>query len=114
MSNLVQIQSQIEALQRQAAEIKATEFANTVQDICAKMQAFGITLKDLQQVVGKSGSAKARKRATAGATKGSRGSVAAKYKGPNGETWSGRGLAPRWLADLLAKGRTKEEFAIKG
>ena len=114
MSNLIQIQSQIEELQRQAAEIKAKEFASTVQDICAKMQAFGISLKDLQQVIGKAGSGKARKRAAVGAPKGSRGSVAAKYQGPHGETWSGRGLAPRWLADLIAKGRSKEEFAIKG
>jgi DNA-binding protein H-NS len=38
--------------------------------------------------------------------------VAAKYRGPNGETWSGRGLMPRWMATLVASGRTKEEFAI--
>ncbi len=25
-----------------------------------------------------------------------------KFRGPNGETWSGRGLAPRWLAALEA------------
>jgi DNA-binding protein H-NS len=39
--------------------------------------------------------------------------VAAKYRGPNGESWSGRGLTPRWLASLLAEGKTKEDFAIK-
>ena len=48
MSNLIEIQSQIEKLQKQASEIKAREFDKTVQDILAKMQAFGITLKDLQ------------------------------------------------------------------
>ena len=36
----------------------------------------------------------------------------AKYRGPNGEEWSGRGLQPRWLSALIAVGRTKEEFAI--
>ena len=36
----------------------------------------------------------------------------AKYRGPNGEEWSGRGLTPRWLSALIAAGRTKEEFAI--
>ena len=40
--------------------------------------------------------------------------VAAKYRGPNGESWSGRGLTPRWLTSLLAQGRSKEEFAITG
>lgn len=36
-----------------------------------------------------------------------------KYRGPHGETWSGRGRQPRWLADLEGAGRDKEEFRIK-
>ena len=39
--------------------------------------------------------------------------VAPKYRGPRGETWSGRGLAPRWLAELEAKGKKRESFLIK-
>lgn len=39
--------------------------------------------------------------------------VAAKYRGPNGETWSGRGRQPNWLTALEATGRNKEEFRIK-
>ena len=34
------------------------------------------------------------------------------YRGPNGETWSGRGLMPRWLAALVAEGQDKEAFKI--
>jgi DNA-binding protein H-NS len=26
--------------------------------------------------------------------------IAPKYKGPNGQTWSGRGLRPKWLTAL--------------
>jgi len=26
-----------------------------------------------------------------------------KYRGPNGETWSGRGKTPQWLTDLANK-----------
>ncbi|MBP6718011.1 MAG: H-NS histone family protein, partial [Rhodoferax sp.] len=37
----------------------------------------------------------------------------AKFRGPNGETWSGRGLMPRWLSALVAQGKTREDFAIK-
>ena len=48
MSNLVDIQLQIEKLQKQAAQIKAKEFHKTVAEIRKKMTAFGITLKDLQ------------------------------------------------------------------
>ena len=120
MSNLVEIQSQIEKLQKQAAEIKTREFATTVQDIRAKMEAFGITLKDLQagksraskgkgkaSNMGKSAPGKAKTKAKGVSL------VAAKYRGPNGESWSGRGLTPRWLSALLAQGRTKDDFAVK-
>ena len=39
-------------------------------------------------------------------------SVAPKYRGPNGETWSGRGIPPKWLTALEASGRNREEFKI--
>ena len=118
MSNLIDIQTQIQKLQKQAEEIKSKEFDKTVQDIVQKMQAFGITLKDIQSALGKPRAGKGRGKAVAkkpvakktGKKTGS--PVAAKYRGPNGETWSGRGLMPRWLATLVAQGRTKEEFAI--
>ena len=35
------------------------------------------------------------------------------YKGPNGETWAGRGLAPRWLTDLEKTGKKRNQFLIK-
>lgn len=121
MSNLIEIQSQIEKLQKQASEIKAREFGKTVQDILARMQAFGITLKDLQPGKSRGGKGKAKatkakvavKSAGAGAPKKSATPVAAKYRGPNGEVWSGRGLTPRWLTSLLTNGKTKEDFTIK-
>ena len=46
-------------------------------------------------------------------TKHARGKQPAKYRGPNGEEWSGRGPAPRWLKALLTKGKTKADFLIK-
>ena len=121
MGNLIDIQSQIEKLQKQANDIKAKEFTATVHEIQAKMQAFGISVKDLQSAMsgGRKGRGKAKATAAtapkaAGAKKKKSGvAVAAKYHGPNGESWSGRGLTPRWLASLLAQGKTKEDFAIK-
>ncbi len=123
MGNLIDIQHQIEKLQKQAADIRSKEFDATVQDIVARMQAFGITLKDLQAAQRKAprgGKARAKpargkgraspKAKRASAAKGS--TVAPKYRGPNGETWTGRGVTPRWMAALIAQGRSKEEFAI--
>lgn len=103
MNNLIDIQNQIAVLQKQADEIRAQEFDKTIQEILAKMTAFGITLKDLEAVKGRP-----RKVATTAPKQ-----AAAKYRGPNGETWSGRGLTPRWLASLVAQGQSKEDFAIK-
>lgn len=121
MSNLHDIQSQIEKLQKRASQIRSKEFDKTVQELVAKMQAFGITLKDLQTASmrasktvikggAKSGSKGAREKISTPARPST---VAAKYRGPNGETWSGRGLTPRWLAALLSQGKKKEEFAIQ-
>ena len=118
MNSLVDIQLQIEKLQKQASEIKDREFDKTVQDIRDKMKAFGITVKDLQLVpAGRKGRGKSAVKAkvkVAGAKKSKVAGavVAAKYRGPNGELWSGRGLTPRWLSALLAQGKTKQDFAI--
>jgi DNA-binding protein H-NS len=120
MNNLIDLQSQIEKLQKQAADLKSKEFASTVADIRAKMQAFGITIKDLGGKAGakkgkagrpaKPGSAnkvaKVRKSKAAGVP------VAAKFRGPAGEGWSGRGLTPKWLKALEAQGRSRSEFAV--
>lgn len=121
MSNLIDIQNQIEKLQKQAAEVKAREFDKTVQEIRAKMQVFGITAKDLQLSKGRAVKGKTKAKTKTGAfskratgDKKSGRPVAAKYLGPNGETWSGRGLMPRWMSTLVAQGRKKEEFTIKG
>ena len=40
--------------------------------------------------------------------------VEAKYRNPDkpGETWSGRGREPKWLAEKIAAGRRREEFSI--
>ena len=114
MSKLIDLQSQIASLQKQAEEIRAKEFEATIVEIRQKMQAFGITVKDLQTVKVK---AKAGRKSKAAADKPAKAkkvtaAVAAKYRGPNGETWSGRGLTPKWLASLIAQGNTKEQYLI--
>ena len=118
MTSLIDIQSQIEALQKQAQEIKANEFQNTLQEVVSKMQAFGITIKDLLAVNPALGSGvdRSKSRSTglkvAKVGRKSLNPVAAKYRGPNGESWSGRGLTPRWLTALIDQGQTKESFAV--
>lgn len=128
MGNLIEIQSQIEKLQKQAAEIKSREFDKTVKQIRTMMEAFGITLRDLQRAGGKASRKPAtrkgkpavrpvaKKVATkktarqSSVPKGAK--LAAKYRGPKGETWSGRGSMPRWMAELVAAGKSRESFAV--
>ena len=46
---------------------------------------------------------------------GLRGSkVAPKYRNPHNydQTWTGRGMKPRWLAELIQQGRHMDEFKI--
>jgi hypothetical protein len=45
-----------------------------------------------------------------GTTKGRK--VAAKYRGPDGELWSGRGRRPLWVGAALKGGSDLEDFAI--
>jgi DNA-binding protein H-NS len=120
MSNLIDLQSQIEKLQKQADDLKSKEFASTVADIRAKMAAFGISIKDLGGKAGKAGvkkskagrPAKVGKVAKLRKSKAAGVPVAAKFKGPAGEGWSGRGLTPKWLKALEAQGRNRTEFAV--
>ena len=35
------------------------------------------------------------------------------YRGPNGETWTNKGLVPKWLKALEDAGHKRESFRIK-
>ena len=39
--------------------------------------------------------------------------VAAKYRGPAGETWAGRGAKPLWLVAAIKEGKKLEDFSIE-
>jgi DNA-binding protein H-NS len=38
--------------------------------------------------------------------------IAPKYRGPHGETWTGRGLKPRWLNEAINDGKQSSDFLI--
>ena len=114
MSKLLELQSEIAKLQAQAQQIKSREFDSTVAEIRAKMEAFGITVKDLQSP---SKAKRGRKPKGDAAPvvkkeKKAKAAVAPKYRGSNGETWSGRGLTPKWMVAAIAAGQSKESMLI--
>jgi len=69
---------------------------------------------------GKRGAKRTAKKSTGkrGRPAGSRaragGKVPAKYRNPANpsEVWTGRGMAPRWMAEYLRQGKTKDDFLI--
>ncbi|TJY61963.1 H-NS histone family protein [Sinimarinibacterium sp. CAU 1509] len=90
--------SQIESLKKQAEAQRKAELAEVIQDIKQKMAEYGIKISDLS-----------------GKAPGKRSTVAAKYRNEaTGETWTGRGKPPKWLAEAEAKGTPRTQFLIKG
>jgi DNA-binding protein H-NS len=54
-----------------------------------------------------------RKSAVGVTRKRGKGVVSAQFRGPDGSEWSGRGKAPRWLAEAEKQGMSRDEFRIK-
>jgi DNA-binding protein H-NS len=79
------------------------ELVAVIQDIKAKMIAYGVSVADL----GGSSDASAKKSAKTKST------APAKYRGPNGEMWAGGlGRKPEWVRALLAEGKNIEDYLI--
>ena len=102
MATYAEIQSQILRLQQEAEALRKNEIAKTIEDVKAKIAQYGLSARDLGlEVVAKRGR-KSRTR---------EGAAAARFVGPNGQTWSGFGRQPQWMRDALAAGKRKEDFA---
>ena len=106
--------------QRRAELVKAAEAARSAKrdevltQLVAQMNTYRITVGDIERALNRKAAAGKPKVKSEGVGRGSTKGVPApiKYRGPNGETWTGRGLMPRWLAALVAQGQTKEAFAV--
>ncbi|MDL2338609.1 MAG: H-NS histone family protein [Pseudomonadota bacterium] len=102
MSTLKELLDRKAALDREIESTRKEEHADAIDKVKALMQEYGLTVSDI--------SVKATTRQSS-ATKG--GKVAAKYRNKEtGETWSGRGLQPKWLKAALSAGRQLSEFTI--
>lgn len=97
MSSYKELLAQRERLEKQIEEAKAKEYAAVITEIKQKMMDYGISPSDLGFGRGKIGKTRAR----AG--------VAPKYRDPaSGNTWSGRGKPPKWIA-----GKNRDQFLIE-
>lgn len=123
MQSFEQIQAQIADLQKQADAMRKQAMAAAVKEIKRLVNLYSLGLADIgmsvtspTKVAAKTKSAPKKVTKAAKAKKASsdnRAAVAPKYRdGETGQTWSGRGKAPTWLAAKLAAGATKESFRI--
>jgi DNA-binding protein H-NS len=104
VATLQELMAQREALERQIEQTKKQERGDAVEKVRALMAEYGLTVADLGS---RSAGGKAKK------TKSTGNKVAAKYRNAStGESWSGRGLQPRWLKAALASGRKLTDFAV--
>ena len=91
MPTLQELLAQKEALELQIAQIKKAERENALRDGRKLIDTYELSADELF-----------------GKQKTTVKTVAAKYRNPEtGESWSGRGRAPRWL-----DGKNREDFAI--
>ena len=101
MATLKEMIAQKEALELQIKEATTKGRTEAIEQVRALMEANGLKLSDL-------GGRATTKSKSSGGTK-----VAAKYRNTStGESWSGRGLQPRWLKAALASGQKLTDFAV--
>lgn len=100
MKTYKELQAEIKSLQMRAEKARRAEVASVIADIKEKMRTYGITEADLLGKPTKKAEKKPVKKS---------GTVKPKYRNSDtGETWTGRGKPPRWIA-----GKDREQFLIE-
>ena len=107
MATLQELVAQKEQLEREIESTRKSERDAAVAQIRKLMSEYGLSVSDLNPKTssGKTSSGKT------GPGKGAK--VAAKYRDAGtGDTWSGRGLQPKWLKAAIGAGKKLGDFAI--
>jgi DNA-binding protein H-NS len=88
-------------LEKQIEDTRRQEKADAIAQVRSLMAEHGLSTADLSL----------RNKASSKAGTGRK--VPAKYRDPaTGNTWSGRGLQPKWLRAALSSGRKLADFAL--
>ena len=102
MTTLTELIAQRSALEEKIKALTESQRTDVIAKVRALMEENGLSLADLGSRVrtGEKGKAKIPQK------------IAAKYRDGAGNTWSGRGLQPRWLRAAIEGGKKIEDFAI--
>ena len=96
MNNIEEIDNEIEELKNKRTELLKTQRVHQLAEVKKLIAQYSFTIKEL-------GIKTTRK------TK-----PKPKYKNPQNdkETWSGRGIKPKWVVEYLSTGKTLDEILI--
>lgn len=101
MTSIQDLLAQKAALEKQIAEAQRAARSDAIAKVKSLMAEYGLTASDL------AGKAPVAAKADGGKK------VAAKYRDPaTGQSWTGRGLKPKWLQAALASGKQLSDFAL--
>lgn len=102
MSNLDELLKQRKELDDQIKQVQQAERSEAIRTIRELVVKYDLDLvKDLGNV----------RKSTSSSAKGS--TVAIKYRNnETGDTWTGRGLQPKWVQAAVAAGKKLEDFAV--
>jgi DNA-binding protein H-NS len=101
MATLQELLARKEALEREIETTKKQERADAIAKVRALMTEYGLSLSDLSS------------KAVAKGPGGRGAKVAPKFRDKaTGQTWSGRGLQPKWLKAALASGRKLDDYRL--
>jgi DNA-binding protein H-NS len=97
MSTYEELVAQRDELDRQINAARQAEQSKAIETVKTLVKQFQLNAEDCGFKPQKTG-AKAKQAAPV------------KYRGPNGETWAGRGRTPGWLSALESNGSSRESF----
>lgn len=90
-------------LDAQISEAKRAESVEAIDTVRRLIADYALTAKDC-------GFSDAKPKAMV--TQSKRGPAPVKYRGPNGETWSGRGRTPGWLTAIEMDGWSRDTCLV--
>lgn len=102
MATLAELLAQRQAIEKQISAMQGEARAEAIAKVRSLMAEHGLTAADITN----------RQPTAARATSEVRKTAPVKYRDEKGNTWSGRGLKPKWLAAAIASGKKLEDFVI--
>ncbi len=104
---MAEAEAKVAALEAEMLKLKAEERKNAIDEIADRMISLAIPLEAVEKAFRKKA---AKAKFDAAPPK----KFPPKFRGPNGETWTGTGRKPGWIKDLEASGKSLDDFLIEG